>query len=79
MLGGDEPSPLVNFIQYDEEMLCFLVQITEFTPNSPWFTHIGAAVGQVLTSIHQIKLTQQPLTLTFLHHNPSRGRAGSIH
>ena len=31
------------------------VQITEFTPNSPWFTHIGAAAVTRLT-LHQIKL-----------------------
>ena len=29
-----------SMFKYDEEMLCFLVQITSFTPNSPRFTHI---------------------------------------
>ena len=47
-----------------------------FTPQFTyrWLTHIvlQAAAVTMLTPIHHIKLTQQPLHITFLHHNPSR-------
>jgi len=74
MLGGDTwsmfqfhhvpCSMFKSMFKYDEEMLCFLVQITSFTPNSPRFTHIVNPAA-----IHQIKLYSniQPRIITFLH------------